>query len=257
MAVTGLQTDVHGARGSVDVLGVRVHTYSTRQAVEQVLLWVQEKTRRMVITAGPEFIMMTQTDLQLHRIADDADLVTPDGIGVVWAVRRQGHAMPGRVTGIELADALLTTAEDRNQRLRVFLLGARQQALGQALRVLQERHPGIIFAGRNGYFTAEEEGDVLQQVTEFAPDLWLVGLGQPQQERFMYRVLKGIPSCVAIGVGGSIDVWGGTVKRAPQWVRRANLEWLYRLVRQPSRWRRQLALPRFAWKVLRTPGNLR
>ncbi|RIV24729.1 glycosyltransferase [Alicyclobacillaceae bacterium I2511] len=257
MAVTGLQTDVYGARGSVDVLGVRVHTYSRRQAVEQVLLWVQEKTRRMVLTAGPEFIMMTQVDHELRQIADDADLVTPDGIGVVWAVRRQGQFVPDRVTGVELADALLSTAANRNQRLRVFLLGAHDSALGQALKVLQARYPGVTFAGHNGYFSAESQSDVLQQVAEFAPDLWFVGLGQPRQERFIYQVLKGIPPCVAIGVGGSIDVWGGTVKRAPQWVRRVNLEWLYRLVHQPSRWRRQLALPRFAWKVLRTPGRPR
>ncbi len=96
--------------------------------------------------------------------------------------------------------------------------------------------------------------NIQEEIRQFQPDVWLVGIGQPRQETFIYEWLGKVPPCVAIGVGGSIDVWGGTVQRAPEVFRRVNLEWLYRLLKQPSRWRRQLALPRFAWQVLRDKG---
>ncbi|MBX5436958.1 MAG: WecB/TagA/CpsF family glycosyltransferase [Alicyclobacillaceae bacterium] len=235
----------------VRVLDVRFHGLPESQVVEQILYWVAEKSRRMVITAGPEFVMMARRDPEVARIARSADLVTPDGIGIVWAAKMQGKALPGRVTGVEVVCRLLETAARRKQRLRVFLLGASQASLNRCLAVLGESFPMHVFAGRDGYFRADELPQVMAEVAAFRPDLWLVGLGQPRQEKLIFQQLGSLPPCVAIGVGGSIDVWGGTVKRAPALLRRMNLEWLYRLVRQPSRWRRQLALPQFAWQVLK------
>ncbi|WP_074951212.1 WecB/TagA/CpsF family glycosyltransferase [Alicyclobacillus macrosporangiidus] len=233
------------------VLGVRFDCLTRREAVERILQWMDEGSRRMVITAGPEFVMMTERDGELKQIARAADLVTPDGIGVVWAARRQGHRVPERVTGVELVAELLDTAQARRLSLRVYVLGAREEALQACLTRFRQRYPELTFAGRNGYFEAREWPGILSEIESFGPNLWLVGLGQPRQERLIFESLGGLPPCVAIGVGGSIDVWGGVVKRAPAVFRRLNMEWLYRLLRQPSRWRRQLALPRFAWRVLR------
>ncbi|GMA51285.1 acetylglucosaminyldiphosphoundecaprenol acetyl-beta-D-mannosaminyltransferase [Alicyclobacillus contaminans] len=235
----------------VHVLGVRFHTLTKQQAVERILYWIDQKSRRMVITAGPEFVMQTQKDEALRRIARAADLVTPDGIGVVWAANRRRRMVSERVTGVELVQELLETAEQRHQSLRVYVLGASETSLQACLANFRASYPGCEFAGENGYFRPEDLPQVLARVEAFAPHVWLVGLGQPRQEKLIYEALGGLPPCVAIGVGGSIDVWGGTVKRAPLLFRRLNLEWLYRLLKQPSRWRRQLALPRFAWKVLR------
>lgn len=239
----------------IHVLGVRFNTLLRKQVVEQILHWIEERTRRMVITAGPEFVMMTKRDPELKHIAHVADLVTPDGIGVVWAAKRQHQEIRERVTGVELVHDLLTTAVSRKQPMRVFVFGASEEALAACLVYLRETFPLCEFAGRSGYFTSAELPTILAQVEAFAPHLWIVGLGQPRQEKLIYHQLGGLPPCVAIGVGGSIDVWGGTVKRAPVIVRKMNLEWLYRLVLQPKRWRRQLALPHFAWKVLRNAGR--
>lgn len=235
----------------VHILGVRFHSVSRRAAVEQLLHWIAEKSRRMVITAGPEFVMKTLGDASVQRVTQAADLITPDGIGVVWAARRKGVYVPERVTGVELIEDLLDVARDRHQSLRVYILGASEESMVQCLAALTVKYPNHVFAGRNGYFNKETWSSIEEEIRTFAPDVWLVGLGQPKQELLIYQTLGALPPCIGIGVGGSIDVWGGTVPRAPRLVRRMNLEWLYRLLRQPSRWRRQLALPRFAWKVLR------
>lgn len=250
----GLKTDL-SVDSVIHVLGVRFNNLLRRQVVEQVLHWVEEQTRRMVITAGPEFVMMTKSDEELKRIAHVADMVTPDGIGIVWAAKRQGHDVRERVTGVELVQALLQAADARKLGLRVFILGASDESLQHCLDHLRTTYPMSEFMGRNGYFTEDDLPGILSQLEAFAPHLWLVGLGQPRQEKLIFQTLGGLPPCVAIGVGGSIDVWGGTVKRAPALVRKLNVEWLYRLARQPQRWRRQLALPKFAWQVLRNAGR--
>jgi N-acetylglucosaminyldiphosphoundecaprenol N-acetyl-beta-D-mannosaminyltransferase len=239
----------------IDVLGVRFHTLTRQQVVEKLLYWIDEQSRRMVITAGPEFVMMTQHDEELRHIARVADLVTPDGIGIVWAANRKKKVIEERVTGVELVLDLLNTAVKRHQPLRVYILGAAEQSLQACLQKFRTEYPLCEFKGRNGYFSREEWPQILAEIEAFCPHVWLVGLGQPRQEKLIYSSLASLPPCVAIGVGGSIDAWSGTVKRAPAVFRRLNLEWLYRLLRQPWRWRRQLALPRFVWYVLRKAGG--
>ncbi len=240
----------------VHVLGIRFHRVSMAQAVENILFWISEKSRRMVITAGPEFVMITQNDESLQRITQSADLVTADGIGVVWAASRIGRPVPERVTGVELVMHLFEEAIRRHQSLRVYIFGASETALQSCLKTFREKYPSFTFAGRNGYFNgAYDMESTIQDIHTFNPDVWLVGLGQPKQEKLIYENLGQLPPCVAIGVGGSIDVWGGTVKRAPNVVQKLNVEWLYRLVKQPSRFKRQLALPRFAWRVIKTQNK--
>lgn len=253
MAFGGLVENLDSA--TVHVLGVRFHRMTSRQVVEQLLFWVAEGSRRMMITAGPEFVMLTRRDPDLHRIARSADIITPDGIGVLWAARRAGHILQERVTGVEVTLGLLETANQRKQGLRVFLLGANQITLDQCLQNFRQQFPNCNFAGHPGYFSDAEWPSLLETVGEYAPNLWLVGLGQPRQEKLIFDNLKHLPPCIAIGVGGSIDVWGGAVKRAPKVLRNLNLEWLYRLLRQPKRWRRQLALPHFIWQVLKNAGD--
>lgn len=236
---------------TLNVLGVRFNRLTTKQAVEQILHWIEERSRRMVITAGPEFVMMAMRSEQIKQIANVADLVTPDGIGIVWAARRQGKVVESRVTGVELVQELLASAEQRGQSLRVYVLGAKEASLQECLAEFRNMYPQQTFMGRNGYFRPADTADLIRNIEAFEPHLLLVGLGQPAQERFIFEWLGALPPCVAVGVGGSIDVWSGTVKRAPTVIRKLNLEWLYRLLKQPSRWRRQLALPRFAWQVLK------
>lgn len=240
-----------GQDTAVQVLGIRFHTLDLRQVVEQLLYWIDERSRRMLITAGPEFVMKTREDKELRQIAHVADMVTPDGIGVVWAANRRKKVVQGRVTGVELIPELLATVEQRHQPLRVYILGATEASLNTCLARFEKEYPLCEFKGHSGYFTESELPAILAEIETFAPHLWLVGLGQPRQEKLIYSSLASLPPCVAIGIGGSVDAWSGTVKRAPTIFRRLNVEWMYRLLKQPSRWRRQLALPRFVWHVLR------
>ncbi len=235
----------------VNILGIRFNRVAMDTAIERILYWVSEKSRRMVITAGPEFVMKTQNDEHMQKIAQCADLVTADGIGVVWAAARSGKPVPERVTGVEMVLHLFEAAKKRHQPLRVFILGAAEQALTSCLRRFRVEYPDFTFEGHNGYFNHEHADAIIHDIQSFQPDIWLVGLGQPRQEQFIYEHLAEMPPCVAVGIGGSIDVWSGTVKRAPAAIQKLNLEWLYRLLKQPSRLGRQMALPRFAIQVLR------
>ena len=243
------------AESVVDVLGIRFHRVTQQQVIERLLHWIAEKSHRMVITAGPEYVMRARHDQALKELTRSADFVTADGVGVVWASGRLGRPVPERVSGVELVTALLDEAERRREKLRVYVLGASDAALIGCLSSFRQTYPTASFEGHNGYFSTTAWPAILNDIVSFVPDLWLVGLGQPRQEHLIYETLGKIPPCVAIGVGGSIDVWGGTIARAPMWTRKLNVEWLYRLVRQPSRWRRQLALPRFAVAVLRQDGH--
>lgn len=235
----------------VDVLGVRFHRVTSNEAVESILHWMSEKSRRMVITAGPEFVMQAKENPELMRISRSADLVTADGVGVVWAAARMGRPVPERVTGVDLGLDIFAEAMRRNTSLRVYLLGASPESLQACMATLQQRFPLHQFQGHHGYYQNQDWPQILKEIESFQPHLWLVGLGQPRQEMLIYKNLAHLPPCVALGIGGSIDVWGGTIQRAPHVFRRLNLEWLYRLLKEPKRLRRQMALPRFAWQMLR------
>jgi len=250
-----LGRSIEDSESSFKVLDVRFHRYGREQVIEKILHWVGEKSRRLVITAGPEFVMKAQADAEVAHIALVADVVTADGIGIIWAAKKQNIQLPGRVSGVDFVISLLETAEQRRQALRVFLLGANEDTLNSCLKRFRDTYPSCTFAGYHGYFEKHEEANLIATVRAFEPDLWLVGLGQPKQEKFIFQHLGTLPPCVGIGIGGSIDVWGGMVKRAPKIFQRMNVEWLWRLLRQPSRLRRQMVLPHFAWKVLRSPGG--
>lgn len=239
------------AKDMVDVLGVRFHRVSMGEAMEKILHWTGDASHHMVITAGPEFVMQCKVTPDLLSLVNSADLVTADGVGVVWAASRNGRPVPGRVTGVELLPFVFQEAQIRKHSLRVFVLGATETSLQACLQSLTKTYPDILFSGRNGFFSEKDFDELVTQIRQFAPNILLVGMGQPRQEKFLQQILGRLEPCVGIGIGGSIDVWGGTVTRAPALFRTLNAEWLYRLISQPKRWRRQLALPRFAMSVLR------
>lgn len=239
------------AKDMVDVLGVRFHRVTVGEAMEKILHWTGDGNHHMVITAGPEFVMQCRETPELLSIVNSADLVTADGIGVVWAAARGGRPVPERVTGVELLPATFREAQTRRHALRVFIVGATQESLDACLRLLRQTYPAVLFAGHNGFFQASDMAELVAQVRQFGPNLLLVGMGQPRQERLLRQILGRLEPCVGIGIGGSIDVWGGTVARAPTVFQKLNIEWLYRLLSQPQRWRRQMALPKFAMSVIR------
>jgi N-acetylglucosaminyldiphosphoundecaprenol N-acetyl-beta-D-mannosaminyltransferase len=177
-----------------------------------------------------------------------AELVVPDGAGVVWALGL-GGAKIDRCPGIELVEKLLPLLQ-ANQP--IYLLGAKPGIAAQVAAGWQARFSQLALAGlRDGYFTPDQEPEVLAELRRLQPAVVLVGLGVPRQEYLIQQWRIQLPQVVWIGVGGSFDVWSGQKIRAPQWFRDNSLEWLYRLYQEPHRWRRMLALPRFALQVLR------
>lgn len=235
---------------TVDILGVPVACLTLDEAARTVAGFVRAGRPRQVITLNPEYLYRAQSEPELLDIVRRADLVTADGVGIVWAAKRAGNPVPERVTGIDLLLRLAVEAGARHWR--VFLLGAAPGVAEAAGRELSARYPGLVLAGtHHGYFKPEQEQEVIAKVRANRPDLLFVALGAPRQELWAARHLAALGVPVVVGVGGSLDVLAGKVRRAPVWLRRMHLEWLGRLLMNPRRWRRQLVLPKFALLVLR------
>lgn len=232
----------------VEILGVPVAALTMREAVEQAERWMDERRGALIATANAEMIMNATRDEELFEILHSADLVVPDGAGTVWAARHLGYEMPERVAGYDLSQELLRRAPQNNRR--VFFFGSAPGVAEKAKQKAEELYPGISVVGvRNGYFSSEEEPEIVQEIREAHPDLLLVALGVPKQEKWLKKHKEALDVPVSIGVGGTLDVMAGTMRRAPVWMQKAKLEWLFRALLQPKRAGRLLALPKFVFRV--------
>jgi N-acetylglucosaminyldiphosphoundecaprenol N-acetyl-beta-D-mannosaminyltransferase len=203
-----------------------------------------ERSPLLVIAINPEKVMKAQHDPELRDFIEHAGLRIADGVGIVLASRLRGGAVRSRVTGVDLMLQLVAEAEA--QGWRVFLLGAQPDVNEAAAEELKRRFPALALAGRrDGYFAPAEDREVAQAIADARTDLLFVALGSPAQERFLLQWGDLTAARVRMGVGGSLDVIAGRVPRAPALMRRAGLEWLYRLYREPWRLRRMLVLPVF------------
>ena len=232
----------------VEILGVPVASLTMREAVEQAERWMDERRGALIATANAEMIMNATRDEELLDILQSADLVVPDGAGTVWAAHHLGHAMPERVAGYDLTQALLKRAPEKKRR--VFFFGSAPGVAEKARQKAEALYPGIQIVGvRNGYFSEAEEPEIIREIRDAEPDLLLAALGVPKQEKWLkkYKAELGVP--VSIGVGDTLDVMAGTTKRAPLWIQKAKLEWLFRGILQPKRAGRLLALPKFVFRV--------
>jgi N-acetylglucosaminyldiphosphoundecaprenol N-acetyl-beta-D-mannosaminyltransferase len=231
------------------VLGYPVDMVSEKSALEVISeAW---KTGRSlhVVTLNAEMIVAAQQDQLLDRIIRHAHLIVPDGSGVVFALKLAKQNV-SKLPGIELAAAAIDMAAQSKKR--IALLGGKPEVMEKLKEVLAAKHPGInIVATHDGYWSPDDEDNVVDELAQAEPDLLLVAMGVPRQEYFLDRWHASFNHAVMIGVGGSFDVWTGTVKRAPLLFRRFHLEWLYRLLAEPWRFKRiGSALPSFAFQVL-------
>lgn len=237
----------------IDILGALIDAVDMREAERRVADLVRNGRPARVITMNPEFLYRAQRERELLAVANGADLVTADGVGIVWAARMTGSPVPERVTGIDLMLRLVERAAAEGWS--IFLLGAAPGVAEEAARRLCQRFPGLKVAGtHHGYFSPAEEDAVVEEIRRSGARLVFVALGAPKQELWIWKHIGELGPVVAMGVGGSFDVIAGRVKRAPAWAQKMHLEWLVRLLRQPSRWRRMTVLPRFAWLVLKKYG---
>jgi len=234
---------------SVQILGVPIHRVDMDQALTMVESFIVSGKPHLVFTADATSIVMAGDDAHFMHLIRNADLVTPDGAGVSWAVRRKG-LVPTKVSGVDLLDRICALSADKGYRL--FFLGAAAGVAELAAEKLRLKHPGCNIVGtRHGYFPSESDEVVAREVSEFKPDVLFVAMGMPRQELFIRATEKIIGAKVSIGVGGSFDVYSGKIKRAPKWMQRACLEWLWRLTHDFSKIGKVKALPKFAWRVLR------
>jgi N-acetylglucosaminyldiphosphoundecaprenol N-acetyl-beta-D-mannosaminyltransferase len=236
-------------QGRANILGIRVDRLTLDQAKKNICdRWDKKDRVFHVVTANAEMIYHGSRDRELARIIKKAEMVTADGAGVVLASRILGNPVPERVAGYDLMTECLQEAAGKG--IPVYFLGARPQVLEQAVNKAQKRFPGLNVAGsRHGYFHEDDEEDIVREIRSLKPSLLLVALGVPKQEKWISRYREKLPPCAVIGVGGSFDVLAGKLTRAPGWMQRAGLEWLYRLAKEPARIGRAAVLPAFLLQV--------
>jgi N-acetylglucosaminyldiphosphoundecaprenol N-acetyl-beta-D-mannosaminyltransferase len=220
-------------------------------ALAQIEHFVDEGGPHLVVTVNPEFVMRAQDDPEFARVLGSADLCLPDGTGVVWAARRQGCSLREPVAGVDLVPPLAATCARRGFRL--FLLGAGPGVADELASTLRAAHPGLQVAAHSGAPDASHDAETLRLIHDHGTQVLLVAYGAPAQELWIDRLRNRLGVAAAIGVGGTFDYLTGRVPRAPEWMRRAGLEWLHRLARQPWRVRRMAVLPIYALKVLSAP----
>ena len=232
----------------VNILGVDVDAVTMAEAVDVVRRAMDTRVGIMVATANAEMLMRATHDEELRRILNASALVVPDGAGTVWAARHLGHAMPERVAGYDLAQELLRCAPAEGRR--VYFFGSAPGVAEKAKAKAEQLYPGIEIVGvRNGFYSPADNAAIIAEIRAARPDLLLVALGVPKQEKWIAAHLAELDVPVAIGVGGTLDVMAGVMKRAPHWMQKAKLEWLFRGLMQPKRAGRLLALPKFVLKV--------
>ena len=247
-------------REKMQLWGISIDRVNRREAMAVFHQLMDEPGCSMIVTPNSEIVMAASKDEEMKALLDEADLTIPDGIGLVYASKILKQPLTERVTGIDLADAALAALAKEGKS--VYLLGSKPDG-GEGISVAQmaaERkmaeHKGLVVSGtHDGYFSPEEEERIVREINDSGASLLLVALGSPKQEKFIQRHRKKLNVRVAMGVGGSLDVWAGTLKRAPEFYRKHGLEWLYRLIQEPSRYKRMAVLPLFMIKVIVTKGR--
>jgi N-acetylglucosaminyldiphosphoundecaprenol N-acetyl-beta-D-mannosaminyltransferase len=222
---------------SVSILGVRIHAVTMNQTLAWIEAAVEKRVPRQICTSNPEFLMAAQRDRKFFDLLNRADLVLPDGVGLLLAARWLGARLPERVSGSDLIYRISEQARPRGWGI-YFLGGAEGVALKTA-ETLKAQYPGLTIAGTfGGSPKIEAEDAIVARVRAAQPDILLVAYGAPQQDQWIARNKDRLGVPVSIGLGGSFDFVAGTARRAPVWVQRLGLEWLHRLWRQPWRARR-------------------
>jgi len=235
---------------SLKILDVRVDKVDMMAALCGINSFIQAGGFHHVITLNAEIIYRAQQDPALKELINSAHMVTPDGAGIVWAASYAGEPVAERVTGIDLMVKLCQQAHHNGWS--IYLLGGAPGVAEEAGQQLRLTYPNIKIAGiRHGYFSAADEESVISDIQAAAPDILFVGLGAPRQEFWIRQHRDQLPVKVAMGIGGSFDVISGRVKRAPLWMQRLKLEWLARLLKEPWRAKRMLALPKFVLLVMK------
>ena len=233
----------------VRILGLPVHRLNMTDALARIDGFVASGKTHHIITADASMLVMAQDDPELRAIVANAELVTPDSAGVLWAAKRRNSPLAERVSGVEIVEKLCAASAHRNYRL--YFLGAAPGVAQKAADCMSAKYPGCRIVGtRDGFFQPSDLPAILAEIRDARPDILCVALGIPKQEKWIHanRAALGVP--VLIGVGGTLDVLSGTVKRAPKPFQKLRLEWLWRVISNPKKISKVALLPRFVRLIL-------
>ena len=236
---------------TIDILGCRLDPIDADEATDRIIDFARQNAGAQIVTLGTEMVVYAQRDERFRNVVNACALSLCDTVGLLAVARRAGATLRERVTGVDLIDHLCKRAAAEG--IKAYFFGGAEGVAADAAAILEVRYPGLTVAGiRSGFFTPEESRAIVDEIRVSGAQLLFVGLGSPRQEFWLSENLKATGCGVGIGIGGSFDVISGRVERAPYLWRRLGVEWLYRLIREPQRWRRQLALPQFVWLVARS-----
>lgn len=232
----------------IDVLGVKFDNVSMDEAVKKCENFLNSNQGNLIVTPNPEIVMKAKDDEEFKNVINTAELVIPDGIGIIKAGNILGTPLKERVAGYDLICNLLEKYKDGSKTF--YFWGSKPGFAEEAKTNMEQKYPDIKIVGTHtGYFTDEEEKNIVDEIRSLKPDILLVGAGFPKQEKIIHKYKKEGFFKIGIGCGGSIDVLAGRVKRAPKLFIKLHLEWFYRLLKQPTRFKRMLVLPQFIKEV--------
>ena len=231
----------------INIMGVEFDSLTLSEAVDRAQEMITQRRAAYVVTPNPEIVMTCWENPDAMEAVQNADLVLPDGVGVVYGAKILGTPLKGKLPGIDFATELMRRLGERGGR--VYLLGAKPGIAEQAGERMTEQFPGLVICGtHDGYFKSDEP--IIEEINALQPDLLLVCLGAPKQELWMYHNRPVLKVGLMAGLGGSLDVFAGTVKRAPAFFQKLGLEWFYRLVKEPWRFKRMMKLPKFLFACI-------
>jgi N-acetylglucosaminyldiphosphoundecaprenol N-acetyl-beta-D-mannosaminyltransferase len=232
----------------VSVLGLPIDRVTMDQTVEILAGFLRSEGTKLVFTADSNAFVNAESDQDYKRLFDESALITPDSAGPVWALEKYGKPVPGRVSGVDLLEKVCQLSVDTG--CRIYFLGSSPGIAQAAMDRLNEKYSGCKIVGaRDGYFKPSEDNIVASEIAEFKPDVLVVAMGMPRQELFILNTASIIGAKIGIGVGGSLDVHSGNVKRAPLVIQKLKLEWLWRVLLNPKKMDKVRNLPTFYWKV--------
>ncbi|MBR4944322.1 MAG: WecB/TagA/CpsF family glycosyltransferase [Peptococcaceae bacterium] len=232
----------------LEILGVGIDKVNSQQAMDRIGEFIASGKSHQIVTANAEIIYQASKNEKMRNVINKAQMVTADGSGVVWASKQLGEPLEQRVTGIDLVNSICE--QSAKDKWKIYILGSAPGVAATAAVNIRNKFPGCNIIGtHHGYFNAKEEKQILAELEQLKPDVLFVALGAPKQEYWIADHLSDLGIPVGMGIGGSMDVLSGNVKRAPKWMQKMSLEWLYRVLIQPARFKRVLALPKFMLAV--------
>lgn len=244
-------------RDTIKILGVEIDKLTQAEVVKKIDGFLKQDELKTIYTPNTEIVMEAKKDESLKKILNDGSIVIPDGIGLIYAAKIKKKNLPERVTGCDISFKMLELAQ--REEYSIFLLGGKEGVAKEAGENLKKDYPNIKLAGvQNGYFKGahigysnhEEEKTIIETINNSGADILFVGLGAPKQEIWINEN-KGKLNCkVVIGNGGTVDILAGRIERAPEFFQKLGLEWLYRLVKDPKRIKRQMVIPLFILTIL-------